>query len=63
MERKTKHSSVQKVGKYYVFNDLLTNFSKILIFYISTFNTQNNSKIPLKDIENAQKNNVGYFND
>lgn len=62
-KEKPEHSSVQKVGKYYVFNDLLTNYSKILIFYISTFNTQNNSKIPIRDIENAQKNNVGYFND
>lgn len=60
-KEKPEYSSVQKEDKYFVFNDLLTNYSKYLVFYISTFNTQNNSRVPIKVIENAKKNNVGYY--
>lgn len=62
-KEKPVYSSVHKEGNYYNFSDILTNYSKVLIFHISTFNTQNKSKIPIRVIENAQKNNFGYFND
>lgn len=62
-KEKPAHSLVNKVGNSFVFKDILTNFSKILVFHLSTYNTQSESKIPVKVIEETKKNEIGYFND